>query len=173
MKPKALFAVLATLLLLLFVYRLPAQNDSSGFDKAISLRSVLLVKEDTYLETAVGKILIDSLTQKGFTVKTISQNSLPNENSGAYRVIIIFNAIKPSGLTAPVKQFMNATNKAQSNVLISTVYGEPWFKNKQSEDAVATATKTLNPETLAAKLLAYVNSIIERDLGPRAPDSVK
>jgi len=42
-----------------------------------------------------------------------------------------------------------------------------------SEDAVATATKTLNPEMLAAKLLAYVNSIIERDTGPRAPDSVK
>jgi hypothetical protein len=171
--PTAVLAALAALLFIFFVYRPMAQNDSSGFDKAISSRSVLLVKEDTYLETAVGRILIDSLTQKGFTVKTISQSSLPNENSVAYRVIIILNAIKPSGLTAPVKQFMNATNKSQSNVLISTVYGEPWFKNKQSEDAVATATKTLNPEMLAAKLLAYVNSIIERDAGPFSPDSVK
>ena len=171
--PMVVLAALAALLFIFFVYRLLAQNDSSGLDKAISSRSVLLVKEGTYLETAVGKILIDSLTQKGFTVKTISQNSLPNENSGAYRVIIIFNAIKPSGLTAPVRQFMDATNKAQSNVLISTVYGEPWFKNKQSADAVATATKTLNPEMLAAKLLVYVNSIIERDMQPRAPDSVK
>jgi hypothetical protein len=171
--PTAVLTALAALLFVFIAHRLFAQNDSSGFDKAISSRSVLIVKENSYLETAVGKILIDTLTQKGFHLKTISQSSLPNENSGAYRIIIILNAIKPSGLTAPVKQFMNATNKAQSNVLISTVYGEPWFKNQQSEDAVATATKTLNPEMLAAKLLAYVNSIIERDTGPRAPDSVK
>ena len=142
------------LFLILFVNAVFAQNTPEAPADSNSLKRVLMVKNDSYLETAVGKIIIDSLTRKGFSVKTIRQNSLINENSGAYSVIMIFNAIKPSGLTAPVKQFMNATNKSQSNVLISTVYGEPWNKNKKSVDAVASATKTLNPEMVAAKLIA-------------------
>jgi hypothetical protein len=171
--PTAVLAALAALLFTFFVYRPLAQNDSSGFDKAISSRSVLIVKEDTYLETAVGKILIDTLTRKGFVVKTIRQSFLINENSGAYRVIIIFNAVKSSDLSAPERQFMNASGRAQTNVLISSIYGEPWDKNKQSVDAVASATKNLNPEMVAATIITYVNSIIERDMGPISPDSIK
>lgn len=161
------------LFLILFVNAVFAQNAPEAPADSNSLKRVLIARDDSYLETAVGKILIDSLTQKGFTVKTIRQKSLNIENSGAYRVIIIFNAIKSSGLTAPVRQFMNATSGAQTNVLISTVYGEPWDKNKQSVDAVAAATKTLNPEMVATKIVAYVNRVIEKDLSAAAADSIK
>jgi|GEM_PF-3058431 hypothetical protein len=171
--PTAVLAALAALLFVFFAHRLFAQNDSSGFDKAISSRNVLLVKEDTYLETAVGKILIDSLARKGFQVKTISQSSLLKENSGAYRVIMIFSAIKSSGLTAPVKKFMNSNSGTPSNVLISSVYGEPWNKYKKSVDAVASATKTLNPEMVAAKLIAYFNGIIEKDTSTNTIDTAR
>lgn len=159
--------------LVLFVFFVFAQNNPDIQTEKSPPKNVLLVRGDSYLETAVGRILIDSLARKGFTVKTIGQKSLNSENSGGYRVIIIFNALKSAGLTAPVKKLIDATSKAQSNVLISTVYGEPWDKNKQSADAVATATKTLNPEILAVKLLTYVNSIVEKDMGPVLPDSVK
>jgi hypothetical protein len=170
---RALATVSVQLFLLLFVNAVSAQNKSESPADDNSFKRVLLVKEDSYLETAVGKILIDSLTRKGFSIKTINPKSLKNENSGAYRAIILFNAIKSSGLISPVRQLMNATSGAQTNVLISTIYGEPWDKNKHSEDAVAAATKSLNPELVAAKLLAHFNMIIERDTATVARDTAK
>jgi hypothetical protein len=161
------------LFLFLFINTVFAQSVLEASADVNFFKRVLLVKDDSYLENAVGKILKDTLTQKGFVVKTIKQSALTNENSGAYRAIIIFNAVKSSGLSAPERQFMNASGRAQTNVLISSVYGQPWDKNKQSVDAVASATKNLNPEKVAATIIDYVNSIIERDMGPLSPDSVK
>jgi hypothetical protein len=161
------------LVLFLSVYGICAQNDSSHQTDTIPLKSVLLVKGDSYLERAVGKIVIDSLTHQGYSVKTIRHNSLTSENSAAYYITIIFNGVKSSELIAPVREYVNSRGKAPSNALISTVYGEQWRKNKPTVDAVASATKTLDPELVAAKIIAYVDRNIERDTATAAPDSIK
>ena len=132
--------------------------------RKIPLNGYLLVKDDSYLENAVGKIVIDSLTHNGFYVRTVRQNSLESENPGAYRITIVFNGVKSSDLTAPIKNYADAMGGTKSNLLISTVFGDAWEKNKGTVDAIAAATKSLNPNAVAEKILANVNKLIEKDI---------
>ena len=149
-----------------------AQNSPDQAEKN-SFKRVLLVKDDSYLENAVGKIVIDSLTQKGFYVRTVRPNSLESENPGTYRITIVFNGVKSSDLTAAIKNYADAMGRAKSNLLISTVFGDAWEKNKGTVDAIAAATKSLNPQAVADKILANVNKFIERDIRIDAGDTAR
>ena len=151
------------LLFMVFFQVAMAQNSPDQAEKN-SFKRVLLVKDDSYLENAVGKIVIDSLTHNGFYVRTVRQNSLESENPGAYRITIVFNGVKSSDLTAPIKNYADAMGGTKSNLLISTVFGDAWEKNKGTVDAIAAATKSLNPNAVAEKILANVNKLIEKDI---------
>ena len=151
------------LLFMVFFQAVIAQNSPDQAEKN-SFKRVLLVKDDSYLENAVGKIVIDSLTQKGFYVRTVRQNSLESENPGTYRITIVFNGVKSSGLTSAVKNYADAMGRAKSNLLISTVFGDAWEKKGGTVDAIATATKSLNPQAVAEKILVNVNKLIEKDI---------
>jgi hypothetical protein len=160
------------LLFLVFFQVVMAQNSPDQAEKS-SFKRVLLVKDDSYLENAVGKIVIDSLTQKGFFVRTVRPNSLESENPGTYRITIVFNGIKSSDLTAAIKNYADAMGRAKSNLLISTVFGDAWEKNNGTVDAIAAATKSLNPHAVAEKILANVNKFIERDIRIDAEDTAR
>ncbi len=138
-----------------------AQTDSSSGKKTELSKTVLIVKDDSYMENAVSQILSDSLIAKGFTITTLNMESLKSEEPGSYRASIIFNAIHSSKITGVVRSFARALSAEQSNILICTVTGETWKEGKPLVDAVASATKNLNPVNVAGKILMYFNRIVE------------
>jgi len=132
-----------------------ATNDSIQPDDTVLLQVVLVAKGNSYLEDAVTKVLTDRLAEKGISVKQIPLTKLSEENSGDYRAVLIFNAIRASGQVDPIaRAFINSkSDHPSSNVMICTVYGERWHGKRPTVDAVSAATKTLNPEMLAQKIL--------------------
>jgi DNA-binding response OmpR family regulator len=136
-----------------------AQNDSALENKIERPAKVLIVHENSYLENAVTAILSDSLSLRGFAIKTISSALLNNEQSESYAATIIFNAVKASGLSGEVRSFARTLATAQSNILICTVRGEEWKSGKLMTDAVAAATKTLNPGVIAARIIGLFDSL--------------
>lgn len=130
-----------------------AQNDSASDTVPPPFKNVLIVKNDTYLENAVSKIIADSLAQKGFTVKIVSLESLKDEQPGAYGASIIFSAIRSSKMSPIVRSYARALGATQSNIMVCTVYGGQWMSDQTKADAVAAATKTLNPAEVAGRII--------------------
>jgi hypothetical protein len=124
-------------------------------------RTVLIAKSDSYLENAVSAILSDSLSLRGFSIKLVSSESLEKERSGIYRAIIVMNAIQSSKLQNIERDFKRALGAQQSKILVFTVYGEEWKTGKIIGDAVAQATKKLNPAAIAAKILSRLEAMAE------------
>jgi hypothetical protein len=137
-----------------------ATNDSVQPGDTVLPRFVLVVKGNSYLENAVTKIIMDHLAGQGITVKQIVLEKLSKENYGAYRAILVFNAIRASGQLDPIaRAFINSkSDHPSSNIMICTVYGEKWHGKGPTIDAVSAATKTLNPEMLAQKILSGILS---------------
>jgi hypothetical protein len=150
-------AILVPALLLLPVF---AGADTTGyFESSASPQSVLIVQKDSYLENAVSAIVKDSLSARGFSIKIISPESLKDEKPTNYRATIIMSAIQSSKIRGVVRSYARALDAEQSNILIFSVYGEEWKTNKVIGDAVAGATKKLNPANVAAKILERIDSI--------------
>jgi len=132
-----------------------AINDSVQPGDTILPQVVLVVKGNSYLENAVTKIITDRLAGQNVTVKQIALANLSKENYGAYRAVLIFNAIRASGQVDPIaRAFINSkSDHPSSNIMICTVYGERWHGKAPTVDAVSAATKILNPEMVAQKIL--------------------
>jgi len=122
-------------------------------------RTVLIAKNDSYLENAVSAILGDSLSLRGFSIKIISLEFLEKERSGNYRATIVMNAIQSSKEQSVVRAYTRALGADQSKILVFTVYGEEWKTGKVVGDAVTGATKTLNPAAIAEKILGRIEAI--------------
>jgi hypothetical protein len=122
---------------------------------------VLIAKSDSYLENAVSAILNDSLSLRGFSIKIIPLESLERQRSGNYRATIVMNAIQSSKEQRVVRAYTRALGADQSKILVFTVYGEEWKTGKIVGDAVAQATKKLNPAAIAAKILSRLEAMAE------------
>jgi hypothetical protein len=119
--------------------------------------SVIIAKANSYLENQVAAILIDSLSVHGLKVGCVDIRKANRYRPDNYRAIIIFSGVKQGDLIAPVRSIMAASGNARSRVLVSTVYGERWGGAKPAVDAFTAATKTLQPGTIAGRILASLN----------------
>jgi hypothetical protein len=157
------FTVFAMMLFIATVVfsQTPAQGDSLPEKTPELPKTVLIVKSNSYMENEVSRILCDSLSVKGFSIKTVSPESIKKERAGSYRASIIFNAIHSSKISRVVRSYARALSAERSNILIFTVTGESWKDGESKVDAVAGATKTLNPVEVSGKILGYFNRIIE------------
>jgi hypothetical protein len=129
-----------------------AQTDSLRSSAPVS-DSVLIAKSDTYLENAVAAILTDSLNRRGLKVRTIDIRKVNRPGTDDYRTIIVFNGVKSNDLVAPVRSLMTSSAARRAKVLISMVYGERWDGSQGAVDAFTAATKTLQPNVIARRIL--------------------
>ena len=131
------------------------QSDSVASVKEASVR-ILIAKGHSYLENTVAALIADSLPD--YTVTAIPLEDLDKQNHGDFAVIVIFNAVKRDRINSAVRKYIRTTQEygTLSNLLICTVYGEIWKGKEIAADAVTTATKTLNPEIVASRVLANI-----------------
>jgi menaquinone-dependent protoporphyrinogen IX oxidase len=141
-----------------------AQPDSS-MTSPITPRNILIAKGDSYLENTVAAMIVDSLSTSGTTVTIIPLNDLNKQNRLDYTVVVLFNAVKRGQINSAVNKYIKTTENygTLSNLLICNVLGEKWKGKEASMDAVTTATKTLNPEPVASRVLANIRSVLQRE----------
>jgi hypothetical protein len=144
-----------------------ADDDSLPSMHASIPKTVLIVKNDSYLENTVSAILKDSLSAQGYVIKMIPPASLTSEQPSNYRATFIMNAIKASKVSGIVRSYVRSQVSENSNILICTVYGEEWKSGLKRSDAVTSATTTLSPAGVAAKILSSFEKIQQ----PRKPSS--
>jgi hypothetical protein len=130
--------------------------------------NVLIAMGASYLENAVSTIVKDSLGAAGYGVTIINAKNLNRQERRDFAAIILFNAVKSRELTQIARKFVKSIegSPAESNLLICSVFGERWDNNTQGVNAVASATKTLNPNIMAGKVLAEVRLILGKNKKP-------
>ena len=86
-----------------------------------------------------------------------------NQNRTDFRAVVLFNAVKRNQINSAINKYIKTTENygTRSNLLICTAYGEMWKGKETVQDAVTTATKTLNPELVASRVLANIRSILQ------------
>ena len=132
----------------------------TGKDTIDIIRSVLIIKGNSYLENAVAKILSDSLLNRGFQVKYGDVAHADRESAGKFTTTMIFNAIKKDQNIDPIVQrYIDSKNGGSSNILIFTVYGATNNSTSKEADAITAATKSLNPVVIAVRIMSTFNSI--------------
>jgi hypothetical protein len=139
-----------------------AQADSTAFVKESPVK-ILIAKTDTYLENTVAALISDSLSSPSCIVTSIPLRTLSRQNRRDFTVIVLFNAVKQGQINSAVNKYIRSTENSQtpSNLLICTVYGEKWKGKETAADAVTTATKTLNPVLVAARVLTNIRLAIQ------------
>lgn len=144
----------------------PQSNDTlpgnfPSLSAKVKSNKILLAKKGSYLENAVSRIIVDSLSSRGFIVNIIDVKSLADQDPNQYRASIIFSGIEGSRLFEPVTQYKSNLSLSRSNILICRVNGELWDDGKQGVDAVAAATRIFDPPTIALKILRKTYLVIE------------
>jgi hypothetical protein len=157
---RGILSVLPFLCFFLCPSLLFSQADSIPRDTSSKSNKILLAKGNTFLEDLVAKIVKDTLTARGFSVKVIDTKYIADEQPAVYRVSIVFSGIKGDHLFDPVSRYATGFKDQKSNLLICTAYGDRWDSKKLAVDAVTAATKTLDPDEVAANLLKNIYSII-------------
>jgi menaquinone-dependent protoporphyrinogen IX oxidase len=151
-----------SLLALLAVCPAFAQPDSTASVKETPVK-ILIAQGESYLEKTVSSLIADSLSKTGCAVKIIALQDLNKQNRQDYSAIILFSAIKHDRINSAVNKYIKTTENygTQSNLLICTVYGEKWQGKEPAVNAVTSATKTLKPENVAARVLSNIRMAIQ------------
>ncbi len=143
----SVFFLLVTLFSLVFAQR------NSPKSKPVE-KAVLIVKNSSNLEISVSRIIRDSLSKTGYTVKEVSFADAKKENASLYSFSIVFNAIKPGNDIDPrIQKFIASKSGSSSKVLLYTVYGNPFNKKGKYVDATTQATQALQPQLIANHIL--------------------
>jgi hypothetical protein len=136
-----------------------ARSDSLQTKRPELSKTVLIVKGGSYLERIVGGLLKDSLAVRGYAVTFTGPQSLKDAQPSDYRAIVVMNAVQASKLDATVRSYARTMGAERSKLLICTVYGEAWKSGKTLSDAVSAATTTLDPASIAAKIMNGFDSL--------------
>jgi hypothetical protein len=117
-------------------------------------KSILIVKDSSELETAVSRIIVDTLSKLGYTVKEVGLADIGKENAPSYKFSIVFSAVNPGEEIEPsVQKFMASANGKSSKVLLYSVYGNVHTTQDKNVDATTQATKELHPPMIAEHIL--------------------
>ncbi|MBN1128233.1 MAG: hypothetical protein JXA71_04570 [Chitinispirillaceae bacterium] len=126
--------------------------------------TVLIAKGDSYLENAVTTMIVEKLSGRAITVVTVDLKTLSTTVPAEYGAVVVFNAVKSSRLNRSVRKFLHrftATNRSlESNMLICTVHGNLWNSENSTVDAVAGATKTLDPPVVANRIVKRIDEVL-------------
>ena len=135
-----------------------AQNDIKKAEKP-KKKSVLILKDSSILETAVSRILSDTLAKLGYKVKEAELANVNKEKASLYRVSIIFSAINAGNEVDPrIQKFIASKTDTASKVYLFTVYGSIYNKQGENVDATTEATNALHPELIADQIIRTIKS---------------
>jgi hypothetical protein len=142
-------------------------TDTSVSSKVKQRKAVLIVKGNSYLENAIAKIIIDSLSRRGIDVRTTDLKTVSSAVPAEFVTILVFSAIKSSNIRDQIREFIKGVNDVDgdpvSNILICTVHGDVWEPKKSTVDAVTGATRTLDPGDIAKKIMKQINAAFSGD----------
>jgi ABC-type proline/glycine betaine transport system substrate-binding protein len=147
------FAVSLLVLLAIACSFIYAQND---IKKAVKppKKSVLILKDTSSLETAVSRIISDTLTKLGCKVKVAELANINKKYASLYKVSIIFSAINAGNEVDPrIQNFIASKVDTSSKVFVYSVYGSIYSKQGEKVDATTEATKALHPGLIADQIL--------------------
>ena len=116
--------------------------------------SILILKDSSRLEISVSRIIIDTLTKRGYHVKVAKLADASKENASLYKINIVFNAVKAGNEIDPrIRKFITSKGDTSSKVFLYTVYGNIFNKRGNDIDAITQATETLRPQIIANHIL--------------------
>ena len=121
-------------LLAILLSPLSAQNKSEKV-KPVK-KSILIVKDSSDLEVAVCRIVTDSLSKLGYTVKEVGLADIGNEKASSYKFSIVFSAITAAGEVDPSIQKFIDSGVGKSKVHLYTVYGKVFNKHLRSSPSI-------------------------------------
>jgi sulfite reductase alpha subunit-like flavoprotein len=134
-----------------FVY---AQAQPRKIKAVKNTKSILILKDTTSLETSVAKILIDSLSKKGYTVKQSPLADLIIKKASKYNISIIFSAVTTGENMDPrIDKFIASKGETTSEVKIFTVCGAIYDNKDTKIDALTQASSALHPQMIADQIL--------------------
>jgi hypothetical protein len=144
---RALFLVLV----LLATVILGKQPEKASHAK----HAVLILQDSSALETTVSRMVSDSLTKSGYSVKIASLSDIGKEKASLYAYSIVFSAITVGDEIDPVieKFIKTKPENSSSKVILYTVYGNAHDKQKKEVDATTEATETLHPQLIVDHIL--------------------
>ncbi len=97
---------------LVFLFALGISAEDSA-----SIKTVLIVRGNSWLENRVGSIITDSLIDRGYKVTTVNIKSITDETANDYGVSIIFDALKGAKIIESVGGYSQSTER-KANILI-------------------------------------------------------
>jgi hypothetical protein len=117
--------------------------------------AVLILRDSSALETTVSRMVGDSLTKSGYSVKIASLSDIGREKASLYAYSIVFSAITVGDEVDPVieKFIKTKPENSSSKVILYTVYGNAYDKQKKEVDATTAATETLHPQLIVDHIL--------------------
>jgi hypothetical protein len=131
-----------------------ADTAKQAVTKPVVKKSALIVNDSSKLEVSVTRILKDTLTKNGYSVKETQFTGIGKEKASDYTVSIVFSAINPGNEITPVIQsFINTKAGSSSRVILYTVYGTDVNKKDTTVDATSQATSALHPQQVADHIL--------------------
>jgi hypothetical protein len=141
--------------LFLFTIVFPLLSAKNAVEKAKPVKkSVLIVKDSSELETAVSRVVKDSLSKLGYKVKEISFTDVGKEKASLYKISIVFSAVNPGEeIDTTIQKFMSLADGKSSKVLLYTVYGKVHDMKDKNVDATTEASKELHPQLIAEHIL--------------------
>jgi hypothetical protein len=117
-------------------------------------KCALILRDSTTLEKRVARIVADTLTKLGYTVKETLLPDSKNESASTYTISIVFSAIRPGNEVDPrIQKFMTSKKDASSRVMLFTVYGGEHYKKDATVDATTQATEKLHPDLVARRII--------------------
>jgi response regulator RpfG family c-di-GMP phosphodiesterase len=131
-------------------------EDQSAKEKQAKI-TVLIVKDSSYLEMSVSRILQDSLTRRGYSVNEVNIADIGSKKASSYTISIIFSAISPGNEVAPsIQNYISTKKDSEAKILLYTVYGNVYTKKAEPAakvDATTQASEKLHPELIATQIL--------------------
>ncbi len=147
-----------------------AQNVVNKAEKP-KIKPVLILKDSSNLETAVSRIISDTLAKLGYKIKEASLANAAKENASSYGFSILFSAINAGNEVDPrIQNFIMSKADTSSKVFLFSVYGNIYNKKGKHVDATTEATKALHPELIADQIL---RTIKPSALHPRQPPAIR
>jgi hypothetical protein len=126
---------------------------------------VLLASRDTEFKKAVVQRVVEGMSNRGVSMKTVGITDLEDINAHDYDAIVIVNTCIAWGLDIDVRRFLESHNEHGNMIVVTTSGKGTWLPEKKERDydAVSTASELTSADAVARDVIAR----IQKKLGPR------
>jgi len=130
---------------------------------AIDSKNKLLIatQKSEFKEAIVSKV-VKGFEENNIFIEVIDLANLSNKLTEDYKAIIILNDYKFFQINRQAKKFLkNLNDYDRKKIVLLTTAGSPKLMIKSSEvDAISSASKISNTDTISDKIIQKVNNIL-------------